>query len=143
MAFSFFEQCVTHVFMHFQFVLIYKITKFSVFRLKAVQFVDVPFCINRLVHQDESLPDLTMMNLNANIEQEEENMLQDQEKMLQEENIVGRRKSENEVDDNKKKEEELDEEGEGEDEDDDESETEEILGTVVDGGSILFYYLND
>uniref|UniRef100_A0A8C7E3M2 Piezo type mechanosensitive ion channel component 2 n=1 Tax=Naja naja TaxID=35670 RepID=A0A8C7E3M2_NAJNA len=68
--------------------------------------------INRLVHQDESLPDLTMMNLNANIEQEEEKTLQDQEKTLQEENIGERRKSENEVDDNEKKEEELDEEGE-------------------------------
>ncbi|XP_034285335.1 piezo-type mechanosensitive ion channel component 2 isoform X3 [Pantherophis guttatus] len=100
--------------------------------------------IYRLVHQDESLPDLTMMNLNANIEQEEEKMLQDQEKMLQEENIVERRKSENEVDDNEKKEEELDEEGEGEDEDEDESETEEILDLrnkwhlVIDRLTVLF-----
>ncbi|KAG8133463.1 hypothetical protein E2320_011256 [Naja naja] len=86
--------------------------------------------IYRLVHQDESLPDLTMMNLNANIEQEEEKTLQDQEKTLQEENIGERRKSENEVDDNEKKEEELDEEGEGEDEDEDEDESE--IGGISD-----------
>ncbi|KAL7984405.1 hypothetical protein Chor_002975 [Crotalus horridus] len=100
--------------------------------------------IYRLVHQDESLPDLTMMNLNANTEQEEEKMLQDQEKMLQEENVVERRESENEVDDNEKKEEELDEEGESEDEDEDESETEEISDLrnkwhlVIDRLTVLF-----
>ncbi|XP_007433600.1 piezo-type mechanosensitive ion channel component 2 isoform X1 [Python bivittatus] len=101
--------------------------------------------IYRLVHQDGSLPDITMMNVNDNIEQEEEKMLQDQEKMLQEENVVERRESEDEVEDNEKKEEELDEEDEGEeDEDEDESEAEEISDLrnkwhlVIDRLTVLF-----
>nr|XP_034980821.1 piezo-type mechanosensitive ion channel component 2 isoform X3 [Zootoca vivipara] len=40
--------------------------------------------IYRLVHQDGSLPDITMMNLNANFGKEQENILREQENVLQE-----------------------------------------------------------
>ncbi|XP_060100004.1 piezo-type mechanosensitive ion channel component 2 [Heteronotia binoei] len=88
--------------------------------------------INRLVHQ-ESLPDLTMMNLDASIEKEEDRMLPEQEEKGMEEE---REKEEDEGKSEKAEEED--------DDDDDESETEEISDLknkwhlVIDRLTVLF-----
>ncbi|KAH0617821.1 hypothetical protein JD844_016445 [Phrynosoma platyrhinos] len=101
----------------------------------------LPIRQNELVHQDGSLPDITMMISNTNTEKEEENMLQDQEKMPQEQeaSVIIRGEREHEEEGNEKEEEEVDEEDE-----DDESETEEISDLrnkwhlVIDRLTVLF-----
>nr|XP_056710236.1 piezo-type mechanosensitive ion channel component 2 [Euleptes europaea] len=91
--------------------------------------------IYRLVHQ-ESLPDLTMMNLNASIEKEEDKMLPEQE----EEGMEKEREKDDDNGGNEKEEEEEEEEHD----DDDESETEETSDLknkwhlVIDRLTVLF-----
>ncbi|XP_072854902.2 piezo-type mechanosensitive ion channel component 2 isoform X3 [Pogona vitticeps] len=107
--------------------------------------------IYRLVHQDGSLPDLTMMNLNVNLSgkdgenvlQDQENVLLEQEKMLQEQKELEMNVEEEEVEE--VRDEKEGEEGEQEeDEDEDESETEETSDLrnkwhlVIDRLTVLF-----
>ncbi|XP_062836599.1 piezo-type mechanosensitive ion channel component 2 isoform X6 [Anolis carolinensis] len=100
--------------------------------------------IYRLVHQDGSLPDITMMTLHASIEKEEEKILQDQENMSQEQenSVMIREDSEHEKEENENEKEE--EEGDEEEYDEDESETEETSDLrnkwhlVIDRLTVLF-----
>lgn len=89
---------------------------------------------NRLVHQDGSLPDITMMNLTASSEKEEDKMLKEAGEKRKEEpdGEGGKGRAE------KGKEEEEDEEKEDDDVDD-ESEEEETTGKLH-GLQILFSF---
>ncbi|XP_054840797.1 piezo-type mechanosensitive ion channel component 2 [Eublepharis macularius] len=93
----------------------------------------LPIRQNELVHQ-ESLPDLTMMNLNGSIEKEEDKLLPEQE----EGGIEKERETEDNESTNEKEEEDEDED------DDDESETEETSDLknkwhlVIDRLTVLF-----
>uniref|UniRef100_A0A670IJB7 Piezo type mechanosensitive ion channel component 2 n=1 Tax=Podarcis muralis TaxID=64176 RepID=A0A670IJB7_PODMU len=96
-------------------------------------FVDMPpLSTNRLVHQDGSLPDITMMNLNASFGKEQENILREQENVEKRDMEEGHEKEEEEVDE------------EEEEDDDDESETEDISDLrnkwhlVIDRLTVLF-----
>ncbi|XP_015269845.1 PREDICTED: piezo-type mechanosensitive ion channel component 2 [Gekko japonicus] len=94
--------------------------------------------IYRLVHQ-ESLPDLTMINLKASIEKEADKMLPEQE----EEGMEKEREKEDDEGGNEKEEEE-EEDDDDDNDDDDESETEEISDLknkwhlVIDRLTVLF-----
>lgn len=76
---------------------------------------------NRLVHQDGSLPDITMMNLTASREKEEDKMLEEagEKRMEEPEGEGGKGRAE------KGKEEEKEDEDKEDDDDDEDNESEE------------------
>ncbi|XP_057224911.1 piezo-type mechanosensitive ion channel component 2 isoform X1 [Malurus melanocephalus] len=104
--------------------------------------------IYRLVHQDGSLPDLTMMNLTASREKEEDKMLEEAgEKRMEEpegEGGKGRVRKRKEEKDDEDKEEEDDDDDEDDDDEDNESVEEETTDLrnkwhlVIDRLTVLF-----
>nr|XP_006117539.1 piezo-type mechanosensitive ion channel component 2 isoform X10 [Pelodiscus sinensis] len=98
--------------------------------------------IYRLVHQDGSLPDITMMNLTASNEKEEDKKLDDDgNESMEERNGEGEKDGDEKE---KEKEQEEEEEEEEEEEDDDESDAEETSDLrnkwhlVIDRLTVLF-----
>ncbi|OXB66772.1 hypothetical protein ASZ78_003017 [Callipepla squamata] len=95
---------------------------------------------NRLVHQDGSLPDITMMNLTASSEKEEDKMLKEagEKRMEEPDREGGKGRTE------KGKEEEEEDEEKEDDDADDESEEEETTDLrnkwhlVIDRLTVLF-----
>ncbi|XP_014108901.1 PREDICTED: piezo-type mechanosensitive ion channel component 2 [Pseudopodoces humilis] len=104
--------------------------------------------IYRLVHQDGSLPDITMMNLTASREKEEDKMLEEAgEKRMEEpegEGGKGRVKKGKEEKEDEDKEDDDDDEDEDDDDEDNESEEEETTDLrnkwhlVIDRLTVLF-----
>jgi len=109
------------------FFLIIHLEKEKDYDVITAQFVDMLLFTNRLVHQDGSLPDITMMNLTASREKEEDKMLEEAgEKRMEEpegEGGKGRVKK-------GKEEEKEDEDKEDDDDEDNESEEEETTGKL-------------
>lgn len=91
------------------------------------QFADMLLFTNRLVHQDGSLPDITMMNLTASREKEEDKMLEGagEKRMEEPEGEGGKGRVEK-----GKEEEKEDEEKEDDYDEDNESEEEETTGKL-------------
>ncbi|KAF4788894.1 hypothetical protein TURU_157112 [Turdus rufiventris] len=106
-------------------VALYQFEKERDFDVITPQFADMLLFTNRLVHQDGSLPDITMMNLTASREKEEDKMLEEAgEKRMEEpegEGEKGRVKK-------GKEEEKEDEDKEDDDDDDDDDEDNESEG---------------
>lgn len=87
-----------------------------------IQFADILIFINRLVHQDGSLPDITMMSLTAGNEKKEAKNVEEHGDKSTEESSEEGRDGEDEKEKDKEKEEE--------EEDDDDSEVEETTGRL-------------
>lgn len=94
------------------------------------QFADTLLFTNRLVHQDGSLPDLTMMNLTASREKEEDKMLEEAGEKRTEEPEGEGGKGRVEKGKEEEKEDEDKEDDDEDDEDDNESEEEETTGKL-------------
>lgn len=92
-----------------------------------VKFADISLFTNRLVHQDGSLPDITMMNLTASSEKEEDKMLKEagEKRMEEPDGEGGKGRAEK-----GKEEEEKDDDKEDDDDEDSESEEEETTGKL-------------
>lgn len=92
---------------------------------------------NRLVHQDGSLPDITMMNLTASSEKEEDKMLKEagEKRMEEPDGEGGKGRAE------KGKEEEEEDEEKEDDDVDDESEEEETTGKLHSLQILSFFSL--
>lgn len=96
------------------------------------QFADMLLFTNRLVHQDGSLPDLTMMNLTASREKEEDKMLEEagEKRMEEPEGEGGKGRVEKGKEEEKEDEDKEDDDDDDDDEDDNESEEEETTGKL-------------
>lgn len=86
---------------------------------------------NRLVHQDGSLPDITMMNLTASREKEEDKMLEEAgEKRMEEPEGEGGKGRVKKGKEEEKEDEDKEDDGDDDDDEDNESEEEETTGKL-------------
>lgn len=87
---------------------------------------------NRLVHQDGSLPDITMMNLTARREKEEDKMLEEagEKRMEEPEGEGGKGRVKKGKEEEKEDEDKEDDDDNDDDDEDNESEEEETTGKL-------------
>ncbi|KAJ7401265.1 hypothetical protein BTVI_97626 [Pitangus sulphuratus] len=122
-------------------VALYQFEKEKDYDVITPQFADMLLFTNRLVHQDGSLPDITMMNLTTSREKEEDKMLEDAgEKRMEEpegEGGKGRIKKGKE----EKEDEDMEDDSDDEDNESEEEETTDLRNKwhlVIDRLTVLF-----